>query len=107
MIVHVVAAEIGECRSIDDNTVEAELVEAVARGLQRKMIDTVVLQFRKQAMNLDRIGRRVPERPFACRRYHADRAEARGRDAQRSPYLTHERNDRRLTLRASDGCHCL
>ena len=57
----VIARDVGESRRRHIDPVETELVEPMARGFEREMIDAFVLQPRELSMQLDRIGRRVRE----------------------------------------------
>ncbi len=58
MIVHVVAAEIGEAGGGEPDAVEAALVEAVAGGLHRRMGDALAGEPVELGVERDRVGRR-------------------------------------------------
>ena len=103
VIIHVVAGDVGEAAGRDLHAIETELVEAMAGGFQRQMVDAVLLQLRQQAVDFDRIRRGVLERDLAVRRHDADGAEAGGRHAQRGPDLAHEGDDGGFALGAGDG----
>ncbi len=87
VIVEVIAREIGESRRRNIHAVQPELVEAVAGGFQRQMIDAVLFQLRENAMDFHRIRRGVLERDLSGRRDHADGTKARAVFAERRPDL--------------------
>ena len=79
MIVHVVAAEIGEGAGGKPHAIQPALVEAVAGGLHRGMGDAGVREFGEQLMQRDRVGRGQRAVLIAAGRDHAGRADAGGR----------------------------
>ena len=107
VIVHVVAGDVGETATENPDAIEAMLVQTVAGGFDRQMIDTVGFQLGQQFVNLHRIRRGVRQRHHAVRRDHAHGAQAGGGLAQRGPDFAQERDDGRLTLGAGDGGDCL
>ena len=78
MIVHVIAPDIRETSGRKSHAVEPILIEAVARRLQRQMVDARLRELGKQPMQCDCIGRRMIELDTSCRRYQTNRAEAGG-----------------------------
>ena len=103
VVVEMVAGDVGEAAGRDLHAVEAELVEAVAGGFEREVLDAVLLELRQQAVDFDRIGRGVAERNLAVRRDDADSAQARGRLTERGPDLADEGDDGGFALGAGDG----
>ncbi len=91
-----VAAEIGEGRRAQAQAVEAMLVEAVRRRLDRQMGDALARQAIERAMHLDRIGRGQTAVFRFTRRDDAKRAEIAGAVAKPPPDLPHEMGDRGL-----------
>ena len=87
MIVHVVAAEIGEAAGGEPDAVEPALVEAMARRFHRRMRDAGVGEFREQAMQRDRVGRGQRAIFVAAGRDDAGRADAGRRLAGLLPDL--------------------
>ncbi len=65
--------------------VDAVLGQAVARRLERHMIDALFDKLAQQPVNLDRIGRRMRQRFRARGRHHADRAETCSLRPKRRP----------------------
>ena len=105
MVVHVVAAEIGEGAGGEPHAVEPALVEAVARRFHRGVRDTFVGELPQQPMQRHRIGRRQRAIFVAAGRDDAGRADAGRRLAVLLPDLPGERSDRRLAAGAGDGDH--
>ena len=77
VVIHVVAGEGRERRRLDVHAVQAVLREPVARRLQRQMVDTVCGELGQDAMQGDRIGRRVPQRPSSVVHTGAEGPEGR------------------------------
>ncbi len=107
VIIHVVAGDVGEGSRRDLDAVQTILIEAMARRLERQMLDAVTFHLREQTMKLDRIRGRVLERKFARRRDDANGADACRALTQRCPNLAQENRDRGLALGAGDGGHRL
>ena len=105
VIVHVVAAEIGERAGRKPHAVEPALVEPMARRLHRGVRDAFVGEFREQAMQRDRIGRGQRAIFVAAGSDDAGRADAGRRLAVLLPDLPDEGRDRRLAAGAGDGDH--
>ena len=105
MIVHVVAAEIGEGGGNEAHAVEPVLVEAVARCLQRGMGDALRARGASSIWcNCDRIGRGQAAIIGAGRRDDADRADRGGGESRRClEDLADEGGDGGLAARAGDG----
>ena len=87
MVVHVVAAEIGEAAGGKPHAVEPALVEPVAGGLHRGVGDAGIREFAQQLVQRDRIGRgqRAVFVAAAARRRRSCRcSRPHGRPAPRS-----------------------
>ena len=78
VVVHVVAAEIGEGRGSQLHAVQAFLVETMARRLHGSMCNAGRLQFGQKLVQCDRIRGRQRTVIVAPRRHHAGGADARG-----------------------------
>ena len=88
---------VGQLERVAPGNVEAIdpiLIQSVTRRLEREMLHTFPLQFRRKPMNLDRIGRCVLERRFACRTDETDRAQTGGLASFKSPDLAQRHRDR-------------
>ncbi len=107
VIVQMVARDVGEGASGEFDAVDAALLQAVARSLDRKMGDAVLGESGKDRMQLDRVRRRVLEGLGAARTHDADSAEARGAEPLPRPNLAHEGGNRGLAVSAGDGDHRL
>ena len=103
MVVHVVAAEIGEGAGGQPDTVEAALVEPVARRLHGRVLDAGRRQLGQQAVQGDWIGRRQGAVLVAAGRGDAGGADAGRREACLLPDLAGEGGDRSLAAGAGDG----
>ena len=103
MIIHVIARDVGESRCSHIDPVETELIEPVARGFQRQMLDAFLLQPRELGMQRDRIGRRVRELHVPGRRIDAEVPRLAALRPCERPDLPQERGDRRLAVGAGDG----
>ncbi len=57
MIIHVVAAEIGEGGSLELHAIQTALVEAMAGGFHRRMGDAGLGEVGEKMMQGDRVGR--------------------------------------------------
>ncbi len=77
MIIQMIARDVGEGGRGNLDAVEPELVEPVARGFEREMLDALVLQSGELGMQRDRIRRRVRKLHVAGGGIDAERAEAR------------------------------
>ena len=95
--------EVGEGRRRELQAVETMLVEAVARRLDREMRHALARQRREIGMELHRIGRGEAGFAREARRDDAQRADARGLQAERRPDLAHEMDGRGLAVGAGDG----
>ena len=93
VIVHVVAAEIGEPAGGKAHTVQTALVQTVAGGFHRAMSHAGNRQFREQLVQGDWIRRRQRSIVLAARCNHACGADARRGEAGMRPYLPRERDD--------------
>ena len=93
MIIHVIAAEIGETGGRQAHPVQAELVETVAGRLESGMGDLVPGQPRKFLVERHRVRRRQPAVDAAVRGHRSDGSEACGRMAGGLKDLTHEMGD--------------
>ncbi len=100
MVVHVIAAEIGEGRRLQAHAVEAMLVEPVARRLQRGMGDAVEDEVVQRRMQLDRIGRGQAAIDRAMRADDTDRSDRGGGMAGGGEDLPGENGDGGLAGRA-------
>ena len=105
MVVHVVAAEIGEGAGREPDAVEPPLVEAVARRLHRGMGDAGIGKLGEQLVQLDRIGRGELTVVVAAGRHDAGGADAGRRVSRLLPDLAGEGGDRGLAAGAGDGDH--
>ena len=85
MIVHVVAAEIGEAAGGEPDAVEPALVEAVAGGFHRGVGDAGIGEFGEQLVKLDRVGRGERAVVVAAGRDDAGGADAGGGDGRPAP----------------------
>ena len=104
VIVEMIAGQVGEGRGREGDAVEAVLREAVARRLDRDVLDAGPGQFRQIAMQRDRVRRRQRAGPPPGRRdTRPERAEARRRMAERGPDLAREMRDRGLAVGAGHG----
>ncbi len=105
MIIHVVAAEIGEAAGGKPHAVEPALVEAVARRFHRGVGDAGIGQFRQQPVQFDRIGRGQLAVVVAARRNHAGRADACGCMPGLLPDLAGKGGDGGFSAGAGNGDH--
>ncbi len=103
VVVHVVAAEIGEAGGADADAVQAVLVEAVARCFQRRVGDPLPGQPVELGVEGHRIGRGQAAVFGALAADHADGAEARRLLAGGGEDLADEDRDRGLAAGAGDG----
>ena len=106
VIVKMVAGQVGEAGGSQLDAVEAELVEAVARGFERQMVDAHPRQFLQFLVQLDRVGGGEAAGSVDPRRDHADGAEARRLQPGALPDLAQEHRDRGLAVGAGDGGGC-
>ena len=79
------------------------LVEAVARGLDREMRHALARERREIGVELHRVGRGQAGLAAEAGRDDAERADARGLQAERRPDLAHEMDGRALAVGAGDG----
>ena len=102
VIIHVVAAEIGEGAGGEPHAVEPLLVEPVRGRLHREMSDARLGERLQRSVERHRIrrGQRAVDRDRP--RNDADRAERRGFPADRRPDLADEGGDRGLAAGAGD-----
>ena len=107
MIVHMVAAEIGEAAGRQLHAVEAALVKPMAGGFHRGVGDAGIRQFPQQLVQGDRIGRRQRAIVVAARRHHAGGADRSGGIAGLLPDLPGEGGDRCLAAGAGHRDHGL
>ena len=105
VIVEMVAAEIGEGGSGKPQAVDAVLVEAVAGGLDRQMLDARARELGRDPVQGDRVGRGQAAVARRVRGLQPERAEAGGRMAEAGPELAGEHRDRALAAGAGDGHH--
>ncbi len=103
VIVEMVARQVGEGRRGEREPVEAELVEAVARCLERDVIDAGARQRLQRAVERHRVGRRQAAGLGEIGADDAERAEARRAPAVALPDLAGEGRDRGLAVGAGDG----
>lgn len=87
VIIQMVAAQIGEARGRDADTVEPVLIEAVRRRLHRQMRNALVGEFRQCLVQPDRIRRGQRAVDLFLRRHHTNGAETCGLVTQRRPDL--------------------
>jgi hypothetical protein len=97
VIVHVVAAQIGKSRNAQGHPVKPALIEAVARGLHRRMGHAFARQFGKQPVQRHWVGRRQRAVFGASGRRHAGCAQHGGLLSGTSPDLSQEGGDRGLS----------
>jgi hypothetical protein len=107
VIVHVVAAEIGEAAGRELHAVEAALVETMAGSLHRCMGDAGVGQFLEQPVQRHRIGRGQRAILVPARRHHTGSADGSGGKTCLLPYLPCEGGDRSLAAGAGHSDHGL
>ena len=105
MIIHMIAAEIGETGRCKLHAIEAALVEAVARSLHRRMRYAFGGKLGQKRMQRYRIRRRQRAIILAAGRNDTRRADLRSGMAGKGPDLPHERGDRGLSSRAGDRNH--
>ncbi len=103
VVVEMVARQIGEGRRAELEAVEAELVEAVARRLERDMVDAAPREHLQLAVQRDRVGRGERARMLEIGADDADGTEAHGASAETLPDLAREDRDRGLAVGAGDG----
>ncbi len=97
VVVHVVAAEIGEPRGLDADAVEPALVEPVARCLERRMGHALARQPVERLVERHRVGRRQVAVSAPPPADDADRPHARRLVAGMGADLADEGGDRRLS----------
>src|SRR5689334_17136383 len=98
-----IAGEVGEGGGGERQTIEAELIEPVARRFERDMLNAGLGERREIAMEGDRIRCCEAAGLLDAGSEKPDRAEARGFVAERCPDLAQENGHRRLAVCASDG----
>ncbi len=98
-----IAGDVGEGAGSERDAIDAALLQAMARGLERKMGDAVLGEPRQDRVELDRVGRRVLENLGAARADHADGAETCRLESLPGPELPRERGNRGLAVGAGDG----
>ena len=103
VIVEMIAAEIGERRSLDRDAVEPALIEAVRGRLERQVGHAFLGQCRERLVQGDRVRRRQRAIGAAVGLHHADGAERRRRAPQPCEDLARELGDRGLAVGAGDG----
>ena len=99
-----IARQIGEGGRTDRDTVEAVLREAVARRLDRGVLDALPRQFGEIAVQGDRVGRRQRTGATPGGQDKAERAEACRRMPEARPDLAREMRHRGLAVGAGHGC---
>ena len=104
MVIQMILAEIGECARLDSHTVQTPLVQSVAGCLHRRMAHAGLGGLGQDAVQGQRIGRRVLQRSLEIA-LNAHRAKADRTVAQRLPDLAGETGDRGLAGCAGDGHH--
>ena len=87
VVVEMVLGQVGEAGRGESHAVEPALVEAVARGLHRQMVDALARQGRQILVKRHRVGRGQAGVARQARRDDAERAEAGGLAARASPDL--------------------
>src|SRR5204863_9120377 len=100
VIIEMIAGQIGESRRRHHDTVEAELRQAVARRLDRGMLDALRRQFGEVAVQGYRVRGGQRTGPPLGRRYQAERPETGGRMAEIGPDLAREMRHRSLAISA-------
>ncbi len=98
-----IAGEVGEGSGGERQAIESELVESMARGFERDMVNTAVRQHGEIAMQRYRVGCREAARLLDAGREEPDCAEARGFMTERRPDLAQEHGDRGLAVGAGNG----
>ena len=107
MIVHVVPAQIGKAGGRQHDAIEAALVEAVARGLHRRMRHALVGEFAEQCVQCKRVRRGQRAIVVARRGNDTGRTDLRGGMAGFSPDLAGEGGNRSLAGGTGHRNHCL
>ena len=102
VIVEMVAAEIGEGHRLEMDAVHPPLVEPVAGGFQRHMVDALGLERPHRLMQRAGIGGGEAPLDQPRRRLHPQRADAGAGNTGMLPDLAHEGGDRRLAIGARD-----
>ena len=105
VIVEVIAAEIGEGGSGQPYAVDTALVEPVAGGLERQMLDTFGREPGRHAVQRDRVRRGQAAVAGCVGGLQAQRAEAGGGQLQTGPELAGEHRDRALAAGAGHRHH--
>jgi len=103
VIVEVISGQVGKSGRGYSETVESPLVETVARGFDRYLLDAFRGKRSEITVERDRVRCRQGARALLGRGHHPEGAEARRGTADRRPDLADEMNDRRLTIGAGDG----
>ena len=105
MIIHVVAAEIGETGGCQPHSIETALVETMAGRLHRRMRHAFGRKFGQKRMQRHRIGRGERAVILAAGCNHTCRADLCGGMAGKSPDLPHEGSNGRFSRSTGDGDH--
>ncbi len=82
------------------DAVEPALIEAVARGFERQMLDAALRELGEQGVQPDRVGRGQPRGAATARRDQPERPERGRRLTERGPELHREAGDRGLAAGA-------
>src|SRR3984893_13229203 len=103
VVIEVIACQVGKSRSSDRHAVEPELIEAVAGGFDRHMLDPLPRQIREIAMQRYgvRCGQSTGLTPY--RGYQTERAEACCRSTDRRPDFARAVAHRGSAVVARDG----
>ena len=103
VVIEVVAGQVGERRGGDRQPVEPVLMQPMAGGFDRYMLDASPRQRGEIAMQRHRIGAGQGAGPMLGSGDQSERAEARRRVPDRRPDLAREMHDRGLAVGAGDG----
>ena len=107
MIVEVIAAKIGETGRAEPQPVQTALIQPVARSLQGRMGDAVVLKLGERLVQRHGIRCCQPAIVRAPARDSADRPQARRLETREGEDLSCEDGHRRLAARACHGDNLL
>ena len=102
MVIAMVGRQVGESHGGNFRAVQPVLIEPMAGGFERQMIDAVGFDLGQNFLNFNRTWRRVVQRDRAVGCHDADCAHARRTLAERRPNLAQEHRDRGLAVGAGD-----
>ena len=105
VVIHVIAREGRERRRLDADAIQTVLRKPVARRLQCQMVDAVCCKLGQDAMQGDRIGRRVLQRTPPAVHTGAESPEGRCLAARGPPDLAGEVGHRSLAVGPGDAGH--